>query len=110
MKVQESPVTHAEPSAEHFQELDRAAYEAAIASAREAGYRQGFQDGFLTNFKAQCGATVPVPKVEAEPVAAEVAANGRPLVGLPCVKCGRSYPASMSNCPRCNHPAEIPVS
>jgi hypothetical protein len=108
MNIHEAPVTNAENSLEHFQDFDKAAFEAALSGAREAGYRQGFQDGFLANLKMQSGGNAATPP-EAAP-AAEVSPAGKMLVGLPCAKCGRSYAASLSICPRCKTPAEIPAT
>jgi hypothetical protein len=115
MKLQESIVAPIEITVEPLpQPADKAAWDAALASAREAGYRQGFQDGFLATYKMQNSlssvvaspaAVSPVEKEEAE-----LSPMGKVLVGLPCAKCGRSYAASLKICPRCKAPAEVPPS
>jgi hypothetical protein len=110
MNIHEAPVVHVENSLEHFQEFDKAAFEAALAGAKEAGYRQGFQDGFLTNLKMQNGSNSAAASNQGAASAAEIAPAGKMLVGLPCAKCGRSYAASLSICPRCKAPAEIPAN
>ncbi len=52
MKLQESIVAPIEITVEPLpQPADKAAWDAALASAREAGYRQGFQDGFLSDLQ-----------------------------------------------------------
>jgi hypothetical protein len=115
MKLQESMVAPIEITVEPLpQPTDKAAWDAALASAREAGYRQGFQDGFLANYKMQNSLN---PVVAGAPIAstvekeqAELSPMGKVLVGLPCVKCGRSYAASLKICPRCKTPAEVPSS
>ena len=115
MKLQEAVVAPIEITVETLpQPADKAAWDAALTSAREAGYRQGFQDGFLASYKMQNGLNpVAAGAATASPVEkedAELSPMGKVLVGLPCARCGRSYAASLKICPRCKTPAEVPSS
>jgi hypothetical protein len=115
MKLQEAVVAPMEITVEPLpQPADKASWEAALASAREAGYRQGFQDGFLANYKMQNGmtpgATSATASSPAETEEKELSPTGKVLVGLPCSKCGRSYASTLKICPRCKTPAEVPGS
>ena len=96
------------PLAETSQDPRKAAYEAGLLVGREAGYKQGFQDGFLASLKNRNEATEVVAK-ESQPANVELAPNGRPLVGPPCVKCGRCFPGALTECPRCNAPSAVPA-
>ncbi len=83
---------------------DQAAYDAGLQAGREAGYQQGFQDGFLASLKNEKGAAVP-NDFDHKAQDFELAPNGRPLVGPPCVSCGHCYPGALTECPRCKTPA-----
>jgi hypothetical protein len=97
-----------QPLADTSQDPRKAAYEAGLLVGREAGYKQGFQDGFLASLKNRNEAAEVVAK-ESQPANVELAPNGRPLVGPPCVKCGRCFAGALTQCPRCNAPSTVPA-
>ena len=103
MRTPETIFQNEENSTAGFPDARKAAYEAGLLLGREAGYKQGFQDGFLASMKTH--SDEPVAKAEVKAATVELAPNGRPLVGPPCVKCGHCYPGSLTQCPRCDTPA-----
>jgi hypothetical protein len=104
MKIQESRISQEEKRRGQFEDVEKAAYDAGYVSGRQTGYTQGFQDGFLAYLKNGNGVANSGHEAETDP--SERAANGKPLVGPPCLKCGRTYPGSMKHCSRCKTEAE----
>jgi hypothetical protein len=78
-------------------------YEAGLASAREASYRQGFQDGFSAGYNQRNGSAA-VPLVTQGTLIKAEQNSGPRLLGLPCSNCGRFFYSDEAQCPQCKTP------
>jgi hypothetical protein len=86
----------------------QAAYDAGLASGREAAYRQGYQAGFADGLKQLQGSDSVPASAAPKRKTAEVRV-GR-LRGLPCPKCGIWLYNDETCCPCCGTPKTMGVA